>query len=54
LFRNIRFEENDDMNRSFAIFAVVAVAFMVIVVGLGRTGNFDMEKAGQATGSTRR
>jgi hypothetical protein len=42
------------MNRSFAIFAVVAVAFMVIVVGLGRTGNFDTEVAGQATGTTRR
>lgn len=42
------------MNRSFAIFAVVAVAFMVIVVGLGRTGNFDMEMAGQTAGGAHR
>jgi len=32
------------MNRTFAVFAAVAVAFVAIVVGLGRTGAIDIEQ----------
>ena len=32
------------MNRTFAIFAIVVVAFVIVIVGLGRTGAIDMKK----------
>jgi hypothetical protein len=32
------------MKRAFAIFAAVAIAAVIILIGLGRTGSVDMKK----------